>query len=154
VSEEALLTADSNAEGKPKHRPAGPHVRLYGKHFNLVYKLGDGPAQITDENSGWTTIDRPDDIAATKWVGSQPLKTSVPIILDGWHRKEPIRHKLNELHDLVPRSPTETSRRRRSSPRVQFPSRASASSWSRSNTAMLCAVNGGPSTPSSCFARS
>lgn len=88
-------------KGKNKGRPHGAHVRLLGRKFNIKLKLGDGPAQIADETSGWTTIDRPKDVAMTSWVGGQPLKMAIPIILDGWRRRESVNHKLSRLHDLV-----------------------------------------------------
>lgn len=86
---------------RDRGRPHGPYVRLLGKGFNLRLKMGDGAAKIADETSGWTTVDRPKDVAITKWVGSQPLKIDVPILLDGWHKREPINKKLSQLHDLV-----------------------------------------------------
>jgi hypothetical protein len=100
VSDEALLTED-DARGKSRKRPHGAHVRLLGRHFNIKLKMGDGPAKIGNETSGWTTVDRPKDVAMTVWTSSQPLKISVPILLDGWHRQESINAKLTRLHDIV-----------------------------------------------------
>lgn len=93
-----LLAGEKN---RPRGRPNGPHVRLLGRHFNFKLKLGDGAAKIADETSGWTTIDRPKQQAITQWVGGQPRKVGVPIILDGYHRGEPINHKLSALHEIV-----------------------------------------------------
>lgn len=98
--DDALLDAP-DSQGKSRGRPHGPHVRLLGKHFNIKLKLGNGPAKIADETSGWTTIDRPKNVAMTQWVGSQPIKIDVPILLDGYHRTESVNAKLTRLHDIV-----------------------------------------------------
>lgn len=97
MTDESLKPGD----GKNRKKPHGAHVRLLARHLNLKLKLGDGPAKIADETSGWTTIDRPRDVAITDWVGAQPLKISIPIILDGYGRGDGVGHKLSRLHKLV-----------------------------------------------------
>lgn len=82
-------------------KPQGKHVRLLGRDFNLRVKLGDGASKISDETSGWTTIDRPGNVAMTEWVGGQPRKTTLPLFLDGVDEGKSVAHDLNQLHKLV-----------------------------------------------------
>jgi hypothetical protein len=89
--------------GKHRHhkRPDGPHIRLIGRQFEMTLKLGDGPAKPTDENSGWTTIDRPTDEAATQWIGGQPPKVAIPVYLDGVTGDLDVGTKLKRVQGLV-----------------------------------------------------
>lgn len=93
---------------RPHHKP--PHHKHIegaeilieaGPHWAHRFKLGGSVAQISDESGGWEEVERPGDVGMTVWRGAHPLRMAIPILLDGWRKRENQQDKLHRLHELV-----------------------------------------------------
>jgi hypothetical protein len=68
--------------------------------INISVPMGEGPATIVGGLGGWREVERQDDISATDWGGQEPLKQDVPLMLDGWGRRESVERELRTLFKL------------------------------------------------------
>lgn len=62
---------------------------------------GETPAKITDGYGGWEDVERPNDMAFSRWSASHPYKMDISIVIDGFARNIRVGKVVSNLERLA-----------------------------------------------------
>jgi hypothetical protein len=66
----------------------------------VLARLGSDRPDITSGFGGWNEVARPRRSTITSWVGTPPLKLTLPILLDAWASQASIERHIAQLEHL------------------------------------------------------
>ena len=69
--------------------------------IELEVLLGEGEVELSNGESNWEVIDRPNDLGVVEFTGATPYTMKVPLMFDGFSSNEDVSQDVKTLLSLV-----------------------------------------------------
>lgn len=97
------VTWNPEGRGRPGPQEGPPRygqIRIDTDEWKLYLDLYD-TVPVPAVDTGWTLIDRPDDVSITEWDGSEPDREAVTVLLDGFRHERGVDRDIDRLRSLT-----------------------------------------------------